>query len=118
MWRPNSDSLIWRNYRAMPSGYKSNRIIRQRFAVALATVNGTTYMAVSPSCGFFTPASGEVSSGTIALLTPDGTARQVAAGIAFPNGSSQLIHYFIGISPEQGFDINPALLAAHAPGTE
>jgi sugar lactone lactonase YvrE len=35
--------------------------------------------------GFDFP-GGEFAPGTIALLTPDGTARQVADGIAFPNG--------------------------------
>jgi sugar lactone lactonase YvrE len=35
--------------------------------------------------GFEFP-GGEFAPGTIALLTPDGTARQVAEGIAFPNG--------------------------------
>jgi hypothetical protein len=35
--------------------------------------------------GFEFP-GGEFAPGTVALLTPDGTARQVAAGIAFPNG--------------------------------
>jgi sugar lactone lactonase YvrE len=35
--------------------------------------------------GFDFP-GGEFAPGTIALLTPDGTARQVAEGIAFPNG--------------------------------
>jgi DNA repair protein RadC len=34
-----------------------------------------------------------------------------------PKDSRQLNRYFIGISPEQGFYINPALLAAHAPDT-
>jgi sugar lactone lactonase YvrE len=37
------------------------------------------------NAGFEFP-GGEFAPGTIALLTPDGTARQVAAGIAFPNG--------------------------------
>src|SRR5207237_5830286 len=35
--------------------------------------------------GFDFP-GGEFAPGTIALLTPDGAARQVADGIAFPNG--------------------------------
>jgi sugar lactone lactonase YvrE len=35
--------------------------------------------------GFDFP-GGEFAPGTIALLTPDGTTRQVADGIAFPNG--------------------------------
>jgi len=35
--------------------------------------------------GFEFP-GGEFAPGTVALLTPDGTARQVADGIAFPNG--------------------------------
>jgi hypothetical protein len=34
-----------------------------------------------------------------------------------PKDSKQLNRYFIGISLEQGFYINPALLAAHAPDT-
>jgi len=34
-----------------------------------------------------------------------------------PKDSRQLNRYFIGISPEKGFFINPALLAAHAPDT-
>jgi hypothetical protein len=34
-----------------------------------------------------------------------------------PKDSRQLNRYFIGISPKQGFYINPALLAAHAPDT-
>jgi sugar lactone lactonase YvrE len=37
------------------------------------------------NAGFEFP-GGEFAPGTIALLTPDGTARQVADGIAFPNG--------------------------------
>jgi sugar lactone lactonase YvrE len=35
--------------------------------------------------GFDFP-GGEFAPGTVALLTPDGTARQVADGVAFPNG--------------------------------
>jgi DNA repair protein RadC len=34
-----------------------------------------------------------------------------------PKDIRQLNRYLIGISPEQGFFINPALLAAHAPVT-
>jgi len=38
------------------------------------------------NAGFDFPAGEEFAAGTIALLTPDGSARQVADGIAFPNG--------------------------------
>ena len=34
-----------------------------------------------------------------------------------PEDRPQVTRYFIGISPEKGFFINPALLAAHAPDT-
>ena len=43
---------------------------------------GNTYIN---NQGFDFP-GGEFAPGTIALLTPDGTTRQVADGIAFPNG--------------------------------
>jgi sugar lactone lactonase YvrE len=43
---------------------------------------GNTYIN---NTGFDFP-GGDFAPGTIALLTPDGTARQVADGIAFPNG--------------------------------
>jgi sugar lactone lactonase YvrE len=43
---------------------------------------GNTYLN---NAGFEFP-GGEFAPGTIALLTPDGSARQVADGIAFPNG--------------------------------
>lgn len=43
---------------------------------------GNTYLN---NAGFEFP-GGKFASGTIALLTPDGSARQVADGIAFPNG--------------------------------
>jgi sugar lactone lactonase YvrE len=47
-------------------------------------VDGRGNLYVNNS-GFDFPA-GEFAPGTIALLTPDGAARQVADGIAFPNG--------------------------------
>jgi sugar lactone lactonase YvrE len=43
---------------------------------------GNTYIN---NAGFDFPGA-EFAPGTIALLTPDGTARQVADGVAFPNG--------------------------------
>jgi sugar lactone lactonase YvrE len=47
-------------------------------------VDGRGNMYIN-NTGFAFP-GGEFAPGTIALLTPDGTARQVADGIAFPNG--------------------------------
>jgi sugar lactone lactonase YvrE len=38
------------------------------------------------NAGFDFPAGDEFAPGSIALLTPDGSARQVADGVAFPNG--------------------------------
>jgi len=43
---------------------------------------GNTYVN---NTGFEFP-GGQLAPGTIALLTPDGSARQVADGVAFPNG--------------------------------
>jgi sugar lactone lactonase YvrE len=43
---------------------------------------GNTYVN---NIGFDFP-GGEVTTGTLALVTPDGAARQVADGVAFPNG--------------------------------
>jgi sugar lactone lactonase YvrE len=45
-------------------------------------IRGNAYVNNS---GFEFP-GGEFAPGTIALVTPDGAARQVAAGVAFPNG--------------------------------
>lgn len=47
-------------------------------------VDGRDHVYVN-NIGFDFPA-GEFAPGTIALVTPDGTARQVADGLAFPNG--------------------------------
>jgi sugar lactone lactonase YvrE len=51
------------------------------------------------NAGFEFPGA-EFAPGTIALLTPDGTARQDADGIAFPNGMAVIPHNSTMINAE------------------
>ena len=44
---------------------------------------GNTYVG---NLGFDFPAGAPVAAGILALVTPDGAVRQVADGLAFPNG--------------------------------
>ncbi|UWZ40526.1 SMP-30/gluconolactonase/LRE family protein [Dactylosporangium roseum] len=84
------------------------RLLRQEAGGELTTVADLSGIAAAPwneivvdalgnayvnSIGFDFP-GGEFAPGVVALVAPDGTARQVADGVAFPNG--------MAISPDGG----------------
>jgi len=80
-----SDGLIWRRVPDGSLAVHADLSALSEHAWNEIVVDGRANVYVN-GAGFDLMAGGEFAPGLIALVTPDGVARQVADGIAFPNG--------------------------------